>query len=45
MGQNARARYEELFTGATMGAKYVSVYRQVLLERADVSNLSSAHSG
>ena len=44
MGNNARDRYEELFTGKTMGAKYVSVYRQVLMEAAEVVDFSSAHS-
>jgi rhamnosyl/mannosyltransferase len=44
MGVNARARYEKLFTGASMGAQYVSVYRQVLLEDAEVVDFSSAHS-
>ena len=45
MGSNARLRYEQLFTGASMGAKYVSLYHQVMLERAEVADFSSAHSG
>ena len=44
MGANARQRYEELFTGKTMGARYFSVYRQVVIERAEAVDFSSAHS-
>ena len=29
MGQRARARYEQLFTGALMGSKYVALYRDL----------------
>jgi glycosyltransferase involved in cell wall biosynthesis len=33
MGGRARQRYENLFTGKTMGARYAATYRQVLQER------------
>lgn len=32
MGQQARVRYEEMFTGVIMGQRYAEVYRDVLLE-------------
>ena len=30
MGKNARLRYEQLFTGSAMGARYAEVYRDVI---------------
>lgn len=44
MGRSARDRYEELFTGESMGKKYVAVYRQVVMEGSKAVDLSSAHS-
>jgi glycosyltransferase involved in cell wall biosynthesis len=43
MGDNARLRYEELFTGKTMGARYTEVYRQVLLESPQDASLLSGN--
>jgi rhamnosyl/mannosyltransferase len=40
MGREARRRYEELFTGASMGRQYAEVYRSVLAERDTRSNLA-----
>jgi glycosyltransferase involved in cell wall biosynthesis len=34
MGEQACERYEELFTGVSMGKRYVEVYREVILERS-----------
>jgi glycosyltransferase involved in cell wall biosynthesis len=45
MGSNARQRYEELFTGKTMGARYTEVYRRVVLESAEPAGLVSGNSG
>jgi rhamnosyl/mannosyltransferase len=45
MGKAARARYEELFTGRTMGARYAEVYRQVLLESAEDTSLLTGNPG
>jgi len=39
MGQNARRRYEELFTGGRMGERYADAYRRIL---AGHSNAVSA---
>ncbi len=44
MGQRARSRYEDLFTGKTMGGKYLTVYRRVIMEGSEAVDLSSAHS-
>ncbi|MEP5766286.1 MAG: glycosyltransferase [Halieaceae bacterium] len=40
MGEAARLRYEELFTGIAMGRRYAEVYRNVLLERTADSRLA-----
>ena len=32
MGQNARARYEQLFTGRLMGLRYAQLYSQIIAE-------------
>ncbi len=44
MGAHARLRYEELFTGKTMGVQYVEVYHQLLLESSATVDFSNAHS-
>ena len=33
MGAQARVRYEELFTGSTMGSRYCEIYEKVVMER------------
>jgi glycosyltransferase involved in cell wall biosynthesis len=35
MGEQARLRYEELFTGVIMGERYAEVYQQVVLEHEE----------
>ena len=40
MGRNARKRYEDLFTGQIMGARYAQVYRDVLSEPAILATSS-----
>ncbi len=40
MGQRARLRYEELFTGVAMGKRYSEVYRDVVQEHGAQSRLA-----
>ena len=40
MGEQARLRYEELFTGSVMGAGYNRVYREVVMAHAAQSGLT-----
>jgi hypothetical protein len=35
MGQRARKRYEQLFTGQLMGSRYAEVYRALSADAAD----------
>ena len=44
MGEQARARYEELFTGKVMGRSYARVYRKVLEEQDSRSGLALGQS-
>jgi rhamnosyl/mannosyltransferase len=44
MGHRACTRYEELFTGVAMGARYAEVYRDVLLRQDADSNLALGQS-
>jgi len=44
MGQRARERYEELFTGVAMGKRYAEVYRDMLLQEDADSHLALGRS-
>jgi len=44
MGRCAKQRYEELFTGVTMGERYASVYREVMLRQGQDARLALGRS-